>query len=225
MDVGHPRCMSITRHLTAFVLAVALVGAATPTTAQATARGRLLDRINHIRAVHGLPAVRPASQLRSAALLPTPRRTRSPSDQARAHHGLPRRASRRLHRPRRRTGTSRKTCGSHRRAPHRHRALPRQRRHHRRKPQPERASTPSPLRTRTDRSGRRLTRAMRPAWRAVRRVPIVMVMGADRNMAPPTLGRREIGGVGGTPRRRVGWRLTRKAIHGTRGDIYRRRTR
>jgi uncharacterized protein YkwD len=60
--------MSITRHLTAFVLAVALVGAATPTTAQATARGRLLDRINHVRAVHGLPAVRPAPQLRSAAL-------------------------------------------------------------------------------------------------------------------------------------------------------------
>jgi uncharacterized protein YkwD len=59
--------MTRTRTLTTFLLAVGLLGTAAPATAQATARTRLLHRINHVRAVHGLPAVHPARQLHAAA--------------------------------------------------------------------------------------------------------------------------------------------------------------
>src|SRR6476659_10422665 len=60
--------MKTTRHLAALFLAIALISTAAPTTAQASARARLLDRLNHVRAVHGLPAVHGARSLRAAAL-------------------------------------------------------------------------------------------------------------------------------------------------------------
>ena len=59
--------MKTTRHLAALFLAIALIGTAAPTTAQASARATLLDRLNHVRAVHGLPAVHGARSLRAAA--------------------------------------------------------------------------------------------------------------------------------------------------------------
>ena len=59
--------MKTTRHLAALFLAIALIGTAAPATAQASARARLLDRLNHVRAVHGLPAVHGARSLRAAA--------------------------------------------------------------------------------------------------------------------------------------------------------------
>jgi uncharacterized protein YkwD len=60
--------MKTTRALTTVLLALALGGAAVPATAHATARSRLIHRINYVRALHGVPAVHPARQLRAAAL-------------------------------------------------------------------------------------------------------------------------------------------------------------